>query len=381
MPILVRMPRALAMLAASLLTTSLLAVGGPLPQPAEARATATVDGWRTTTPVHAGFRPARLRAVAAQARKLDSSCLAVVRRGRLVADWNWGTPRTTPREVFSITKSVTSALVGIAVRDGDLRLDDRVSRYVPGWRGTASAKVTVRDLLSNVSGRYWSVESDYLRLTRARNRTAYAVGLRQQFAPGTTWAYNNAAIQALDRVLRRATGVPTHELAAERLFGPLGMRHTRMTVDTSSASTNTFFGVQSTCLDLARFARLYLGGGKVDGRRILPRAFVRQSVGRSSSDLNAAYGYLWWVNRHGQLRGATDPVDAQGQPLEKHVGRLVPDAAPSVYAALGLGGQVAMVDPRSGTIVVRLGPGLARGNQTYGLRNAARVVTWALRKG
>ena len=123
----------------------------------------------------------------------------MVRDGRLVDDWNWGTPRTTPREVFSVTKSITSALVGIAVRDGDLALDDPVSKYVPAWRGTDSADVTVRDLLSNTSGRFWSMDTDYNQLTHAPDRTAYAVGLGQQYAPGTAWAYNNAAIQVLDR--------------------------------------------------------------------------------------------------------------------------------------------------------------------------------------
>jgi len=334
-----------------------------------------VDGWPTTTPARAGFHPTRLDRLASEARARRSTCLAVVRDGRLVEDWSWHGRRTTPRQVFSVTKSVVSALVGIAVRDGDLAVDDPVSRYVRSWRGTDSATVTVRDILSNTSGRYWSMESDYDLLVHARNRTAYAVGLTQQHPRGTTWAYNNAAIQVLDRVLRVATGMPTDRLAATRLFTPLGMTHTTMTRDQSGRSTNAFFGVQSTCLDLARFARLYLGQGAVDGHRILSRAWVRQSVGRSSSTLNAAYGYLWWVNRYGVLRGATDAVDASEQPVETHVGQLVPDASPSLFSALGLGGQVAMVDPGSRTIVVRLG---ASGTgDRYGLRDAARVVTWA----
>jgi CubicO group peptidase (beta-lactamase class C family) len=339
---------------------------------------ARVDGWQTTTPAHAGFRAARLDAIARDAKARDSTCLAVVRDGRLVEDWNWGTPRTTAREVYSVTKSITSTLVGIALHDGDLALDDPVSRYVPSWRGTDSASVTIRNLLSNDSGRYWSLDSDYVQLTQAPDRTAYALALSQQFAPGTVWAYNNAAIQVLDRVLRRATGVPTHEFAADRLFGPLWMTHTRMTTNPTGTSTNAYFGAQTTCLDLARFAQLYLHRGKVSGARILDRSYVAQATGRSSTDLNAAYGYLWWVNRPGLLRGATDPVDDQGQPLDPHVGQLVPDAAPSLFSAIGLGGQIAMVDRESGTIVVRIGAWKTEG-EAFGLRDAARVVTWALR--
>jgi CubicO group peptidase (beta-lactamase class C family) len=336
-----------------------------------------VDGWPTASAAEAGFRPARLAALAEDAHEQDSSCFAVVRDGKLVGDWNWDTPRTTAREVFSVTKSITSALVGIALRDGDLRLDDPVADYVPSWRGTDSSTVTVRNLLSNDSGRFWSMDTDYDELTHAADRTAFAVGLTQEFDPGTVWAYNNAAIQVLDRVLRRATGVPTHAFAATRLFGPLGMKHTRMTTNATGSSTNAYFGAQTTCLDLARFAQLYLHRGTVGGKRLLARSYVESSTARSSTDLNAAYGYLWGVNRPGLLRGPTDPVGEDGQPLDPQEGQLVRAAPRSLFSAIGLGGQIAMVDRRSATIVVRLGPGKLVDADSYGLRDAARVVTWA----
>lgn len=344
------------------------------------RAQERVDGWRTTTPADAGFRGKRLTALAREAKELDSSCYAVVRDGRLVRDWNWKTSRTQPREVYSVTKSVASALVGIAVRDGDLSPDDRVSTYVKAWRGTDSADVTVRHLLANDSGRFWSLQSDYITMGQAENRTKYAVGLTQQHAPGSAWAYNNAAIQVLDRVLRQATGQKTHDFARERLFEPLGMSHTRMTRDVSGRSTNVYFGVQTTCLDLARFGRLYLQQGKVGGERIVTRGWVRQSVGGPATEHNAAYGYLWWLNREGPIRGATDQVDEDGQPTQPRQGQLAPEAPADVYAAIGLGGQVTFVDPGSRTIVVRLGSSSGQGDQTFGLATASRAVTWALKK-
>lgn len=356
-----------------------LVAGALLSVPSAAAGTSgdRVDGWATTTPGQAGFHPQRLAALAKEAKRLDSTCLAVVRDGKLVRDWTFGTSRTEPRQVFSITKSVTSALVGIAVRDGDLALDDPVSEHVTSWRGTDSADVTVRDLLSNTSGRFWSEQSDYHDLTFAENRTQFAVDLPQQHPRGTVWAYNNAAIQVLDRVLVEATGRPTDVFARDRLFEPLGMSHTFMTREPSGLSTNVYVGLHSTCLDLARFGQLHLRHGVARGERILSRAWVRRSTGRSSSELNAAYGHLWWVNRYGVLRGSLDPVDEDGQPLETHTGRLVPGAGASLFSAIGLGGQVAMVDPASRTVVVRLGPSTGGG---YGLRDAARVVTWASRR-
>ena len=360
-------PRAAAQLAAQLAA-----------RVAQVPAPGTVEGWDPRSPKSLGLRARALQAGATKARALDSTCFAVVRRDKLARDWNWRLDRTTPREVFSITKSVTSALVGVAVRDGDLRLDDRVSTYVPQWRGTASETVTVRNLLSNDSGRFWSMQSDYADLLGARSRTRYAVGLPQQYAPGSAWAYNNAAIQVLEPVLEAATGMPVARFAQTRLFGPLGMDHSTFITDRADNAA-IFYGLQTTCLDLARFGSLYLDGGTADGTRLLDRSYVERSVGRSSTAHNGAYGYLWWLNRAGPLRGATDDVDTLGQPLRPTTGQLAPSAREDVFAALGFGGQVLMIDPESRTMVISLGLPAQPGAESYGFDAAASVLTRALR--
>jgi CubicO group peptidase (beta-lactamase class C family) len=238
--------------------------------------------------------------------------------------------------------------------------------------------VTVRNLLSNDSGRFWSLESDYSDLLAARSRTRYAVSLPQQYAPGSAWAYNNAAIQVLEPVLEKATGMPVARFARERLFEPLGMARSSFITDRADDAA-VFYGLRTTCLDIARLGRLYLEDGKVGGRRIIDAAYVRHAVGRSSTVHNAAYGYLWWLNRPGVLRGATDPVDALGQPLHPVTGQLAPSAPVDVFAALGFGGQVLLVDPSTRTMVVRLGLPAQPGEEAYGFTDAARVLTRALR--
>lgn len=336
------------------------------------------SAWPTVDARKAGLRPAALSRLARQARGMRSTCYLVAREGRLVAEWDWrATSPDQPREVFSITKSVLSALVGIAEDDGLLRLDDRAARWIPAWRGSASAEVTVRDLLTNTSGRRWSAESDYQRLVGAQDRTRYAIGLDQQHPPGETWAYNNAAIQTLDRVLSEATGGTTADYAREHLFDPLGMDDSRLTTDASGRSTNVFFGMQTTCRDLARFGQLYLDGGRAGDDRILPHRYVDASVGEPGSPHNAAYGFLWWLNRPGTLRSPLDEVDAAGRPVDPRTGQLAPGAPSDAYAAQGLGGQTLLVDPGSGTLVVRLGL-LPRGTDAYGIGDAARVLTDAL---
>jgi len=169
----------------------------------------------------------------------------------------------------------------------------------------------------------------------------------------------------------------TADFAEEELFGPLGMDDTRMTADASGRSTQTFFGMQSTCPDLARFGQLFAQKGEWDGEQLLPRSWVQDAVGRSSQDLNSGYGLLWWVNREGPQLAPVEEAGGGGRS-----GQLVPGAPADLYAALGFGGQVVMVDPGSGTVVVRLGTlgtGASPTSGAYSLGNAAKVVTEALR--
>ena len=338
----------------------------------------TVDGWKTRSPKSLGLRARAMKAGAREARALDSTCFAVVRRGKLAGDWNWRLDRTVPREVFSITKSVTSALVGIAIRDGDLRLDDRVSTYVPQWRGTASETVTVRNLLSNDSGRFWSMSPTTSTCSGPGAARGTPSGSPSSTPPARRGPTTTRRSRSWSRCWSRRPGCGSRSSRATRLFEPLGMDHSTFVTDRADDAA-VFYGLRTTCLDIARFGMLYLGEGAVDGTRLLDRSFVKRSVGRSSTTHNAAYGYLWWLNRPGSLRGATDPVDAQGQPLRPATGQLAPAVREDVFAALGFGGQVLLVDPRSQTMVIRLGLPAQPGAESYGFGKAAAVLSRALR--
>jgi CubicO group peptidase (beta-lactamase class C family) len=334
------------------------------------------ESWESARPRAMGFDPATMSAVARDARPSGTTCLLVARRGKVVGEWNWrGFDPDAAREVFSVTKSITSALVGLAQSDGDLRIDDPASTYIEEWRGTRSRAVTVRDLLSNVSGRFWEFGSDYGNLPQAEDRTQYAVDLRQQYRPGRVWAYNNAAIQTLDRVVSTSTGETTRDFAAERLFGPIGMAHTEMTPD-AAGNTNTFFGTKTTCRDLARFGYLFLREGKWADEQILPRSWVDAAVGQPSQPHNAAYGLLWWLNHRGPILGPL-ATDAPGQP-EPPIGQIMPGLSDGAFTAQGLGGQMVLVDPETDTVVVRIGEFQADPRDTYTGQDAARFVTEAL---
>ena len=336
--------------------------------------------WEKVRPAEVGLDAAELQKIAAQARKGKSNCLVVVRDGKLAGEWYFrGTGRTTAQNVYSVTKSFASTLVGIAQDDGDLRIASSASKWIPQWRRSAADAVTVRDLLSNDSGREWSPYTDYVQLLAAADRTAFAIALKQTSAPGRVWAYNNAAIQTLEQVLQSATGKEVASLARRRLFEPLGMTQTTMTTD-RAGNTQVFEGLRSTCRDLASFGVLMLDGGRWGGRQIVSASWVRQATGRSSTVLNAAYGYLWWLNRKGVIGSplAATSLEAARNPSTKR-GRLVPGAPANMYWALGLGNQIIQADPGSRTVVVRLGTADTFSQApTFGPAEASKVVTEAV---
>jgi CubicO group peptidase (beta-lactamase class C family) len=335
--------------------------------------------WQKVSPASVGLSAAKLGQIAASARKGRSNCLVVVRDGKLAGEWYFnGTGPNTTQNVYSVTKSVAGTLVGIAQDDGDLRIGQSASKWIPQWRRTSAKAVTVRDLLSMDSGREWSVLTDYVQLLGARDRTRFAIGLRQTAVPGKVWAYNNAAEQTLDGVLRGATGQDVVGFARERLFAPLGMTHTMMATD-RAGNAQMFEGLRSTCRDMARFGLLMLDRGRWGGKQIVSTGWVAQATGRSSTRLNAGYGYLWWLNRKGvqaDVLRATSPGSAG---RAARVGRIVPGAPSSMYWALGLGNQVVQIDPGSRTVVVRLGDANPFAlSRSFGPSGTSKVVTAAV---
>ena len=332
--------------------------------------------WATADAASLGFDPAKLDEIAAAAEKDKSFCLVVTRHGKIAAEWNWaGNTPTRAHEVFSATKSYSSTLVGIAQAEGKLDIGDKASKYIPEWAGTPSADVTVKDLISNDSGRHWDFRTDYQGLIGAADRTAFGVGLEQDAPPGTMWAYNNSAIQTLDAVLQQATGVEPADYAKAKVFDPIGMAHSHMTLD-NAGNTNTFFGLQSTCQDMARFGYLFLRKGNWDGEQLVPEAWVDEATGKPSQELNAGYGYLWWLNRFGPQPGPAAATDPNAGPAKD--GQAVPDAPNDMFWAIGLGNQIISVDPGSDTVAVRIGPTTANGTSGFGTREIAKVVTEAL---
>ncbi len=304
--------------------------------------------WSTELPEDHGLSSAGLAAMATVADGSDSNCLLVSQAGVIVGEWYWNDfgPDTDQANVYSVSKSITSALVGIAVEQGELDLEAPVG--FGEWQASESDAVTTRNLISNDSGRQWSFDLDYLQLGFQADQTQFAIDLDHQHPIGTWWEYNNAAIQTLERVLGTATGTDVGVFAEQELFGKIHMSST-MGRD-SEGNPLTYQGVSASCRDLARFGYLYLRRGRwAGGVQVVPEAWVAEST-TPSTDLNSAYGFMWWLNQPGHWVLPSAPVRTEGD------GQIAPDAPTELFAAIGAFGQLIVVDPTTESVWVRLGP-------------------------
>lgn len=287
---------------------------------------------------------AKLDEATAAAGSTQSYCLLVIRHGVLVAEqyFNGATAQTTPNS-WSIAKSYASTTVGIAIGKGDLPgLDASVADHVPAWQGTDKAAITVRDLVSMTSGLSWNVFQDYIAMAEfATDKSAFATGLDADKVPGSSWTYNNSAVQMVEPYFRGATGMAIDDYARTNLWEPIQSAATW--AHDSAGHPTTYANVLATCRDHARLGYLYLHGGRWKDQQVVPASYVTAATTPSQA-LNRGYGYLFWLDGEGPT------IDSLGKVSEE---RIEPYAPTDLFAAHGFGGQFIDVIPSLDLVVVR----------------------------
>jgi CubicO group peptidase (beta-lactamase class C family) len=296
-------------------------------------------GWRTAPPAQAGMDPKVLAVLDTNvAYHPQLRSLLVVRHGYLVYERYWHGDARTGQEAFSVTKSFTSALVGIALRDHHLKsLDQTVGEllaaHLPADADPRLAKVTVRQLLTMTSGLACDApgpdcDGELLPgLLQSRDWVRHILARKLVTKPGSTFAYSNAGSHLLSAIVADTTGQTTLAFARAKLFAPLGIHaeHAFLPVNSDYASRaqqqayerakvawNTdpqgyqtgWSGLKLPARDLAKLGYLYLNGGRWDGVQVVPAGYVRASTQRQSHPPPGGrfdgYGYQWWVtSEHG----------------------------------------------------------------------------------
>ena len=242
-----------------------------------------------------------------------TNAVAFVHDGTYVFDaYQNGFTPDTRHQFWSATKSVTTALVGIAVEDGLVEsIHDPIERYIPDAAGTAWEGTTVEDLLQMESGIYWvdvpvhqPEELVLMGLDFHTNgllgmtRDEYLLRLTRVSAPGVHHRYNSADTQMLAWLLENVYDDSYSRILSEKLWRPAGMESDALVMVDREGHAFASMGLFATAKDAARFGELFRNGGRnLDGEQVVPEAWVA-----ASSDYSAAggpRGYQWAPWSHG----------------------------------------------------------------------------------
>lgn len=237
-------------------------------------------------------------------------------------DERWGLPlgRVTmtaesKHDLRSITKSVVSALIGIAHGEGKIQsLDEPVVKWFPEYPELDRAerrRVTIAHALSMTSGFDWNEDvpyndprNDEIRMTRDAQPLRYALARPFAVEPGSDFKYNGGLTQVLAAVLVRATKMSLQDYAKAKLFEPLGITDVEW-VGNLAGMPAAASGLRLRARDLAKFGSLFLNGGKWNGKQVISADWVDRSTRRQfrfrprtgpDSGGEFGYGYFWWYS-------------------------------------------------------------------------------------
>jgi CubicO group peptidase (beta-lactamase class C family) len=264
-----------------------------------------------------------------------------------------GITAATPLQGWSMTKSVTNALLGILVREG--KLDMNKPAPIAEWSspGDPHHRITADQLLRMVSGLrcgqslrsgWWTIfDADAQMEYDMPDEAAFAahVGLRTD--PGSEWQYTNCNFVLLSRIIRNVVGASpeaAREFIERELFGPLGLEHATLEFDSAGTPLGSIQLWASAC-DWARFGLLYLHDGvSTTGQRILPKGWVDYSAQLTPQSDGYGYGAGFWTQR-GNSSAGRERI-ASGMPADS-------------FMALGNQGQYTIILPSEDLVIVRLG--------------------------
>lgn len=232
--------------------------------------------------------------------------MVVLKDGLMVHEsYHLGTGEADLRISWSMAKSVLSALFGIVLAEGKIEsLDDPVTRYVPELAGTAYDGATLRDILTMSSG--VAFDEDYLDFWSDINRMGrvlalggtmdgFAAGLSEREAePGARWHYVSIDTHVLGMIIRGATGEDIPELLERHILAPMGLEQAPYYLTDGEGVSFVLGGLNMTTRDYARLGQMIAQGGVWQGRQIVPRDWVEQSI-RPQAPGGAGYGYQWWI--------------------------------------------------------------------------------------
>jgi CubicO group peptidase (beta-lactamase class C family) len=271
-----------------------------------------------------------------------TNALLIMKDGRIVYEtYRNNTDESTRFIAFSMTKSITSLLVGIALEEHRIKsIDDPITSYLPELESGGYNGVTIRQILQMRSGVDYEERYDFGNPGVAARNHEHALVLnvarfadpartiKRKNAPGSVWEYKTLDTAVLGWLIERVSGGSTvAAYTAQRLWEPLGTEANGFYIMDGPPGVGREFsgaGFNATLRDFARIGQMILNGGEANGHRIVSSQWLAEST-RPTGGAGPGYGYQWWMGQR-----------------------------PGSFQAVGLQGQYIYVDPTSHTVAVKL---------------------------
>jgi len=265
-----------------------------------------------------------------------SAALIVLHQGKLRLErYGLGFDAAGRWTSFSVAKSITSTLVGAALRDGHIKsMDDKVSDYIAAMKGSAYDDVTIRQLLTMTSGVRWNEDyadpnSDVARFNKHEPEpgvealVSYLRRLPREAPPGTRWLYSTGETNLVGVLVREATKKPLAQYLSEKVWVPAGMEQPATWILSRTGNELSGCCIQAATRDFARYGLFILEGGRAGGHSTVPDGWLAEATSAriDIGQPGRGYGYQWWT---------------------------YPDGT---YGARGIFGQAIFIDPKRQLVI------------------------------
>lgn len=279
------------------------------------------DVWLASTPESQGMDSDQLIGMMESIKKneYNFNSLLIIRNGHLVMEhYKYPYDKNEKHLINSITKSITSVLIGLAIEDGYIEnVDQKVMDFFPDIDienvDERKEMMTIEHLLTMTSGLQWNEEGDYGRqgnsftqMTNSDNQLKFALNQPMKDKPGVVFHYNSGNSHILSAIINEATGRSAWEYGMEKLFAPLGISDEFWRSDAQGISiggTSLFMKPE----DLAKIGYLFLNNGKWKGEQIISESWIEQStkqhISPRKTEYSNGYGYHWWRNTFDGFHG------------------------------------------------------------------------------
>jgi CubicO group peptidase (beta-lactamase class C family) len=286
------------------------------------------DGWEVASLSDVGIDTEKIVQITKEIRNNERfngiHSMLVVKDGKLVHEaYFWGNQRNSPHVLASITKSVTSTLIGIAIDKKFIKnVDESVVSLLPQYnkiiKDPRKRAITLRHLLTMSSGLEWkesgysynALENSEYQMVDSEDWIKYVLSKPLDVTPGTQFLYNTGGIHLLSAVIKSATGLKTNQFAEKYLFEPLGIYAYQWNTDSTGhpCTGGTDGGLGLRTRDIAKFGWLFLRDGKWKGKQVISKDWIKLATQKHIQipRRREHYGFCWWP---GSMRRGGKEVD------------------------------------------------------------------------